>query len=128
MNFPSAHHPLKSVAAMRFCCALEDNQAALFDFAKAAFEAYFGGQRNLDELAVLAAVADACGLDGATLARRSQEEPVKQRLRANTQGLIDRGGFGSPTMMVDGEKLYFGNDQLPLVRQALGLSRTDRGK
>ena len=26
MNFPSRHHPLKSVHAMRFCCALEDDQ------------------------------------------------------------------------------------------------------
>ena len=49
---------------MRFCCALEDDQAALFRFATAAFEAYFGEARNLDEPAVLVEVANACGLDG----------------------------------------------------------------
>jgi 2-hydroxychromene-2-carboxylate isomerase len=120
MNFPSPHHPLKSVQAMRFCCALEDDQAALFGFAGRAFEAYFTDQRNLDDVAVLAEVADACGLDGAALARRVQDEDVKQRLRANTQEVIDRGGFGSPTLFVDRTQIYFGNDQLPLVRQALG--------
>jgi 2-hydroxychromene-2-carboxylate isomerase len=119
MNFPSPHHPLKSVHAMRFCCALEADQAALFRFAEAAFDAYFRDQRNLDDPAELAAVADACGLDGETLARRAQDEAIKQQLRANTQEVIDRGGFGSPTMFVDRSEIFFGNDQLPLVRQAL---------
>jgi len=121
MNFPSPHHPVKSVHAMRFCCTLEADQPALFGFATKAFEAYFGEQQNLDDPRILAAIADACGLDGEDLARRSQTDEVKQRLRANTQEVIDRGGFGSPTMFVDGE-IYFGNDQLPLVRQALARS------
>ena len=30
-----------------------------------------------------------------------------------------RGGFGSPTIFVDGADMYFGNDRLPLVREAL---------
>ena len=119
MNFPSRHHPLKSVHAMRFCCALEDDQTALFRFATAAFEAYFAEKKNLDDPQVLADVADACGLDGAELTRRSQEADIKQRLRDNTQEVIDRGGFGSPTMFVNKSEMYFGNDQLPLVRLAL---------
>ncbi|HSV02410.1 MAG TPA: 2-hydroxychromene-2-carboxylate isomerase [Phenylobacterium sp.] len=119
MNFPSPHHPVKSVHAMRVCCALEDDQAALFGFAEAAFEAYFGEARNLDDSAVLADIAEGCGLDGAGLLARSQTEAVKQRLRANTQEVIDRGGFGSPTLFVDGDRIFFGNDQLPIVRLAL---------
>jgi len=119
MNFPSAHHPLKSVHAMRFCCALEADQAVLGRFAEAAFDAYFAQERNLDDPAELVAVADACGLDGAALAARSQTDEIKARLRANTQEVIDRGGFGSPTMFVDRAQIFFGNDQLPLVRQAL---------
>ena len=42
MNFPSQWHPAKSVNAMRFACALEEDQAALRAFANAAFESYFG--------------------------------------------------------------------------------------
>lgn len=118
MNFPSRHHPLKSVKAMRVCCALEDDQSALARFADHAFAAYFTDQRNLDDPAVLAAVADECGLDGTALVERSDTGEVKDRLRANTQEAIDRGAFGSPTMFVD-RRMYFGNDQLPIVRQAL---------
>jgi 2-hydroxychromene-2-carboxylate isomerase len=119
MNFPSPLHPLKSVQAMRFCCALETDPEALFGFADHAFEAYFAGQRNLDDIAVLIEIANGCGLDGNDLARRAQTDEIKQRLRANTQEVVDRGGYGSPTMFVDGTEMYFGNDQLPLVEQAL---------
>jgi 2-hydroxychromene-2-carboxylate isomerase len=119
MNFPSEHHPVKSVHAMRVCCALEADQAALVRFAESAFDAYFREQRNLDDPKVLVEVADACGLDGTTLLARSQEDAIKLKLRANTQEAIDRGAFGSPTIFVDGTQMFFGNDQLPLVRQAL---------
>ena len=38
---------------------------------------------------------------------------------ARTAELIERGGFGSPTMFVDRDDMYFGNDRLELVRHAL---------
>lgn len=119
MNFPSPHHPLRSVAAMRFCCAIEEDQAALERFSDAAFDAYFGEQRNLDEVGELVAVANACGLDGAALADRASSQPVKDRLRDNTQEAIDRGAYGSPTIFIDRDHMYFGNDQMPLIRQRL---------
>lgn len=119
MNFPSQWHPAKSIAAMRFSCALEDDQAALVRFARAAFASYFDRQENLDDPAVLAAVADAEGLDGAALAVAAGSDAVKARLRANTDEVIARGGYGSPTIFVDHDDMYFGNDQLPLVEAAL---------
>jgi 2-hydroxychromene-2-carboxylate isomerase len=119
MNFPSPHHPVKSVQAMRFCCALEEEQAALQRFAEHAFEAYFGAQRNLDDPDELVVIAGESGLDGEALRARAATQAIKDRLRANTQEAVDRGAFGSPTLFVNGEHLYFGNDQLPLVRAAL---------
>jgi 2-hydroxychromene-2-carboxylate isomerase len=121
MTFPSVHHPVKSVHAMRFCCALEHDQDALVRFAEAAFEAYFGEARNIDDPDVLEAVATACGLDGPALRAATSSEATKQRLRDNTQEAIDRGAFGSPTIFIDRTFMYFGNDQLPLVLQRLGL-------
>ncbi|MCB1708709.1 MAG: DsbA family protein, partial [Halioglobus sp.] len=43
----------------------------------------------------------------------------KDRLRANTDELIGRGGFGSPTIFINGDDMYFGNDRLPLVEHRL---------
>ena len=122
MNFPSEHHPVKSVHAMRFCCALEDDQAALHKFATAAFDAYYGDQRNLDDPEVLIAIANDLGMDGNALAARTRDQAIKDRLRANTEEAIDRGAYGSPSIFVpfgDGERMYFGNDQLPLVNWAI---------
>jgi 2-hydroxychromene-2-carboxylate isomerase len=119
MNFPSQWHPAKSVHAMRFACTLENDQDALRRFAKAAFESYFGAQENLDDPDALAAVADSAGLDGATLKMAAQSDEVKARLRMNTEEVIARGGYGSPSIFVDGTDMYFGNDQLPLVEAAL---------
>src|SRR3546814_7314913 len=77
MNFPSRWHPAKSIAAMRFCCALEEDQAALIRFARGAFASYFDRQENLDDPAVLVVVADGEGLDGAALAAAAGSDAVK---------------------------------------------------
>ncbi|WP_439568666.1 2-hydroxychromene-2-carboxylate isomerase [Sphingopyxis sp.] len=119
MNFPSQWHPAKSVNAMRFAAALEDDQPALIAFSRAAFAAYFGAQDNLDDPDVLEAAAATAGLDGAAIRAAAASDPVKARLRANTDEVIARGGYGSPSMFVDGDDMYFGNDQLPLVEAAL---------
>jgi 2-hydroxychromene-2-carboxylate isomerase len=123
MNFPSQWHPAKSVNAMRFACAIADDMPALTDFSRAAFESYFGAQENLDDPDILVAVANSVGLDGEALRAAAQTDAVKALLRANTEEVIARGGYGSPTIFVDGTHMYFGNDQLPLVEAALGRSQ-----
>ena len=37
-----------------------------------------------------------------------------------------RGGFGSPTIFVDKTDMYFGNDRLPLIREALAAPQGER--
>lgn len=118
LNFPTVHHPVKSVLAMRACCTLEADQSALQRFSAAAFDAYFARGENIDDPAVLKSVANGCDLDGEGLIEMASEQRVKDQLRSNTEEAISRGAFGSPTMFV-GDALYFGNDQLPLVRRQL---------
>jgi 2-hydroxychromene-2-carboxylate isomerase len=124
MNFPSQYHPAKSVHAMRMACTLADDMPGLVEFTRGAFESYFGRQENLDDPEVLIAVANAAGLDGAAMWAKAQTDEIKALLRANTEEVIARGGYGSPTMFVDGKWMYFGNDQLPLVEFALGRQLT----
>ena len=119
VNFPSIYHPAKSINAMRMACSLASDQVALKAFTKAAFESYFGAQENLDDSDVLVAVANKAGLDGEAMRVASQTDAVKSLLRANTDEVIARGGYGSPTIFVGTDKMYFGNDQLPLVEFAL---------
>jgi 2-hydroxychromene-2-carboxylate isomerase len=110
--------PVRAVAAMRAVIAA-DEEGALVPFARALFEAYWGELKDISQRDVLETAAAAAGLDGASLLARSEAEDVKTKLRANTEELIARGGFGSPTMFVDADDMYFGNDRLPLVEAAL---------
>ena len=59
------------------------------------------------------------GLDADALLAAQAEPAIKDQLRANTDEVMRRGGFGSPTIFVGGSDMYFGNDRLPLVRAAL---------
>ena len=46
-------------------------------------------------------------------------ESIKEALKLNTKELAKRGGFGSPTMFVDDENMFFGNDRLNLIEELL---------
>jgi len=58
------------------------------------------------------------GLDAEFLMRRTQEDEVKTELRERSDAAVERGLFGIPTMFVGGE-MFFGQDRLELVREAL---------
>lgn len=110
--------PVNSVKAMRGALiALDD--AKLVPYATAVFAAYWGDLADISQPDVLGPVAASAGYEAASFLRRIEESSYKDRLRANTDELIARGGFGSPTMFVDGSDMYFGNDRLPLVEDAL---------
>ena len=117
IRFPPTVFPVNSVKAMRACLVLEP-EGRLVAFARAVFEAYWGDDQDISQDEVLQAICDQVGVDRSVLEKAAALE-VKERLRANTDELIARGGYGSPTMFVNGADMYFGNDRLPLVRAAL---------
>lgn len=110
--------PVRAVAMMR-CVVAAGEQGALISFARAAFEAYWRDLKDVSQEDVLREVCHAAGLDPSSILARAETPEVKDRLRANTEEVIARGGFGSPTMFVNGDDMYFGNDRLPLVEAAL---------
>jgi 2-hydroxychromene-2-carboxylate isomerase len=110
--------PVRAVAMMR-CAVAADEEGALISFSRAAFEAYWRDLKDVSQQDVLRDVCRAAGLDPPSILARAEAAEVKDRLRANTEEVIARGGFGSPTMFVNGDDMYFGNDRLPLVEAAL---------
>jgi 2-hydroxychromene-2-carboxylate isomerase len=110
--------PVNSVKAMRGAL-WADEQGRLAPYARALFEAYWGDLLDISQDAVLAPIVERVGLAPAEFFARIAEPAYKDRLRANTDELVARGGFGSPTIFVDGSDMYFGNDRLGLVREAI---------
>lgn len=117
IRWPSVF-PVNSVKAMRGALvALDAGRVAAWS--RAVFEAYWGDDRDISQDAELERLAAQVGLERDAFFAGISADATKVRLRANTEELIARGGFGSPSMFVDGDDLYFGNDRLPLVRAAL---------
>ena len=88
-------------------------------YAWAVFQAYWGDLKDISQPDILQEICVATGLDWERFQSRIKDQDIKDRLKANTQEVIDRGGFGSPTMFIGGTDMYFGNDRLPLVEAAL---------
>ena len=115
--------PVRAIAVMR-CVLAADEEGALVRFAREAFQAYWGRLEDISREDVLTDVATKAGLDGRQILARSETPAIKARLRENTDELIARGGFGSPTLFVDRDDMYFGNDRLPLVEAALAARKS----
>jgi len=118
IKFPPTVFPVNSVKAMRGCILLEP-QGKLTDFAMAVFEAYWGDDLDISQDSVLEQACVRVGVEPADFFAGIARPEVKDQLRANTDEVMARGGFGSPTIFVDGDDMYFGNDRLPLIRAAV---------
>lgn len=119
ITMPPTVFPVNSVKVMRACIWLLEHQGAqaMQAFARAAFEAYWTHDQDISQDAVMAAVCERCSIDAPQLQRGITAQAIKDQLKANTEELVRRGGFGSPTMFV-GDDMYFGNDRIALVRAA----------
>ena len=104
--------PFHSIAVSRCFYALEAQDPALAErFAIAAAAKAWVGGKNLTEVQVLAELAAEVGADPQWLAERIQEQEIKDRLRAETDGAIERGFWGSPHFVVDSTDAYWGCDK-----------------
>jgi 2-hydroxychromene-2-carboxylate isomerase len=88
-------------------------------YVDAVFAAIWAQPSNMGDPAVMAQTLQRAGLDAAAVAALAGDAEVKARLVANTEEAVARGVFGAPTMFV-GEQMFFGQDRLDFVREALG--------
>jgi 2-hydroxychromene-2-carboxylate isomerase len=108
--------PVNSVKAMRGCIWLGKDMLL---FARTAFQIYWGEDQDISQDAVLAEVCQRTGIDAKAFFASIGDQKIKDQLKANTDEVMARGGFGSPTIFLDKTDMYFGNDRLPLIRDAL---------
>jgi len=115
------HFPVNTITLMRVASGLQMRADPRFDaYVKAMFEAMWVNAKNLGDAATVAEVLAAAGLDAAELLALAAEPAVKDRLRTDTEAAVARGIFGAPTMFV-GNTMYWGQDRLDFVREALSV-------
>jgi 2-hydroxychromene-2-carboxylate isomerase len=113
--------PVNSVKAMRGCIWLGNDN--MVPFARAVFEAYWGDDKDISQDSVLEDICRRLGIDAEAFFAGISDQAIKDQLKANTDEVIRRGGFGSPMIFVGGDDMYFGNDRMPLIREALQARR-----
>jgi len=119
LNLHPAHFPVSAGLASKWIlAALEVGIDAALDFAGALGRAVWAEERNIADAATLRAIATAQGRDAAALDERANAPDIGMRYDVLTQEAIDRGVFGTPTYVCDGE-LFWGQDRLDFLDRAL---------
>ncbi|WP_169569781.1 2-hydroxychromene-2-carboxylate isomerase [Sneathiella limimaris] len=114
--------PVNSVKAMRGAfVALEED--CLVPYARAVFKRYWTDLADISQEEILSDIVTSVGMDKTAYFEKINDQTYKDKLKDTTQELIDRGGFGSPTLYLDRTDMYFGNDRLQLIEAKLNGSR-----
>ncbi len=113
------HFIINTLTLMRIAVGLQMRQPDLFlRYVDVMFHAMWVEPCNLGDAAVVAATLQKAGFDPAALAALAADAEVKTRLIDLTDQAVKRGVFGAPTMFV-GNDMFFGQDRLEFVREAL---------
>ena len=111
--------PLPTQQAARAYYWLHDQDcAAARAFAHAVYRAFFRDGRDVSETGLVVELAAQQGADRATLAAALEGAELKERLKAENDAALQKGVFGSPYIIVDGEP-FFGADRLPQIERWL---------
>lgn len=118
--------PIATLAAARAFYWLEENDPTrAVPFAKAAYDRYFGRGVDIRSTDEVVRIAEELGVDGNALADGIGQEAVKQRVKDETGEAMDKGVFGSPYFLIEGER-FFGSDRFWQIERFLGKG-TDKG-
>ena len=114
-RFPS-RFPTNSLRALRVYLALPESHRDAYR--ENVFRACWADDRDIKDDAVLASCVGSEQVAKDAFAKADAPE-VKTELRSLTDHAATQGVFGVPTFVVNGKDLYWGQDRLDLVEEAL---------
>ena len=97
-----------------------DQQAVAL--AKALYRAYFVDNLDISSADNVVQVGAAMGLDATALLAGLNSTPIREQLKADTDAAMQAGVFGSPFVIVDGER-FWGFDHFPTIDAMLSGTR-----
>jgi 2-hydroxychromene-2-carboxylate isomerase len=111
--------PVNSVKALRGALVALEHPEKFLPYSYRVFETYWGEDQDISQDDVLRKVVAEVELDADEYFDKINRQDYKDRIRANTDDLMKRGGFGTPTIFVNGDSMFFGNDRLLLIEEEL---------
>lgn len=113
------HFPINTLQLMRAAVGLQLRQPQRFEaFLSAVYTAMWVDGVNLNDPDATATMLAAAQFDPAQVLALANDPQIKAALKANTDEAVARGVFGAPAIFV-GDTLFFGQDRLDFVREAL---------
>ena len=116
ISFPKVF-PVNSVKAMRGCL-FADKEKKIVEFANNVFQSYWSKGIDISQDDLLLEIVKDSNLNPKEFKKFIESQEAKDLLIENTEDLIERGGFGSPTFFYNG-RMFFGNDRLNLLEEAI---------
>ncbi len=87
-------------------------------FMKAVFDGMWLKKINFSKPEALLQVLKDINIDENDFQKLVSSDEIKNQLKATTEELVKRGGFGAPTMFI-GKEMYFGQDRLDFIEEEL---------
>ena len=116
-NWPDIF-PVNSVKAMRgVFFALDKNEVP--KYVESVFYSYWTNNLDISLDVVMTEIVEGLGWNSEEFISFINLDSTKNSLKLNTEELAKRGGFGSPTMFVNEDNMFFGNDRLNLIDELL---------
>ena len=111
--------PANTLTLMRGAAGLQMKDPGRFlQYVDLVYRSMWGMGVDLGNPAILASTLQEAGFDAAAFTAMVGDPAVKAQLIATTEEAVKRGAFGAPTLFV-GERMFFGQDRLEFVREAL---------
>ncbi len=107
LAIPSGH-PLRTVEALRATLVTGVDPEVVHGF----FGAYWREGRAPSDPQTIRDVVSAAGHDADAVLARIAEPAIKEELRRRTDEAVALGIFGAPALVIDGQRLYWGQDRL----------------
>jgi len=99
-----------------FAAIAEDT---IVEYSAQVFKAFFSDMADIADSETLVEIAKQLDMDIDNFRLTIEGEQNYEAILKNTNELIDKGGYGSPTMVVE-DQMFFGNDRMNLVEFAIG--------
>ena len=99
-----------------FAAIAEDT---IVEYSAQVFKAFFSDMADIADSEILVEIAKQLDMDIDNFRLAIEGEQNYGAILKNTNELIDKGGYGSPTMIIE-DQMFFGNDRMNLVEFAIG--------